>query len=85
MFILLFYVVDPDFVFPKKYPTRCLIGCVFVEDCLRQETYQKLYPEGESSSPYVLICNNPVILPVFFPMQGQHKICKSFISSLFFF
>ncbi|KAF2899219.1 hypothetical protein ILUMI_06955 [Ignelater luminosus] len=65
---------DPDLLFPRKYPTSCLLGCVFVEDCLSQERYRELYPNGESDSPYVLICTNPMILPVFYPMQGQHKI-----------
>ncbi|XP_065167893.1 activating signal cointegrator 1 [Atheta coriaria] len=66
---------DTSIEFPKKYPTKCLLGCVNVDDCLDQETYRKKYGEGgESSSPYVLICSSPVILPMFYPMQGQHKI-----------
>lgn len=71
-----FTFLDPGLVFPRKYPTSCLLGCVFVEDCVSQERYRQLYPDGESDSPYVLICTNPMILPVFYPMQGQHKICK---------
>lgn len=65
---------DPQLEFPKKYPTGCLLGCVFVDDCLEQSEYRRKYPNGESSSPYVLICSSPVILPIFYPMQGQHKI-----------
>ncbi|XP_022911827.2 activating signal cointegrator 1 [Onthophagus taurus] len=65
---------DPSLEFPKKYPTGCLLGCVFVDDCLEQGEYQEKFPNGESGSPYVFICSNPVILPVFYPMQGQHKI-----------
>ncbi|KAK9711842.1 ASCH domain [Popillia japonica] len=65
---------DSTLEFPKKYPTGCLLGCVFVEDCLDQGEYRHRYPDGESNSPFVLICSNPVILPVFYPMQGQHKI-----------
>ncbi|XP_017780567.1 PREDICTED: activating signal cointegrator 1 [Nicrophorus vespilloides] len=65
---------DDTIKFPKKYPTGCLLGCVFVEDCLEQSAYREKYPDGESDSPYVLICSNPIILPVFYPMQGQHKI-----------
>ncbi|GJQ66263.1 hypothetical protein Trydic_g4314 [Trypoxylus dichotomus] len=65
---------DSTLEFPKKYPTGCLLGCVFVEDCLDQREYRQRYPDGESYSPFVLICSNPVILPVFYPMQGQHKI-----------
>ncbi|KAI4468412.1 thyroid receptor interacting protein related [Holotrichia oblita] len=67
---------DPTLEFPKKYPIGCLLGCVFVEDCLDQGEYRHRYPDGESNSPFVLICSNPVILPVFYPMQGQHKICE---------
>lgn len=68
--------LDDTLEFPKKYPTGCLLGCVTVEDCLDQNEYRKRYPNGESNSPYVLMCSNPVILPVFYPMQGQHKICE---------
>lgn len=65
---------DNTLEFPKKYPTGCLLGCVFVEDCLNQNKYNERYPNGESDSPFVFICSNPVILPIFYPMQGQHKI-----------
>lgn len=65
---------DNTLEFPKKYPTGCLLGCVFVENCLNQDKYQEKYPRGESDSPFVFICSNPVILPIFYPMQGQHKI-----------
>lgn len=67
---------DSTLKFPRDYPTSCLLGCVFVEDCLDQETYRKRYPNGESSSPYVFICSNPIILPIFYPIVGKHKICK---------
>ncbi|KAL4703102.1 hypothetical protein ACJJTC_018139 [Scirpophaga incertulas] len=60
--------------FPSFYPTGCLLGCVTVEDCLPQEEYQKKYPEGESDSPYVFICSNPISLRLRFPIKGQHKI-----------
>ncbi|KAF5304904.1 hypothetical protein FQR65_LT00788 [Abscondita terminalis] len=65
---------NPNLEFPKKYPTSCLLGCVFVDDCLSQERYRELYITGESDSPYVLICSKPMILPIFHSMQGQHKI-----------
>ncbi|KAK4885422.1 hypothetical protein RN001_001693 [Aquatica leii] len=65
---------NPSLEFPKNYPTSCLLGCVFVEDCLSQEQYRGLYATGESDSPYVLICSKPMILPIFHSMQGQHKI-----------
>lgn len=60
--------------FPSFYPTGCLLGCVNVDDCLPQEEYRKMYPEGESDSPYVFICSNPVSLRLRFPIKGQHKI-----------
>ncbi|XP_075981685.1 activating signal cointegrator 1 [Anticarsia gemmatalis] len=60
--------------FPSFYPTGCLLGCVNVEDCLPQEEYQKKYPGGESDSPYVFICTNPISLRLRFPIKGQHKI-----------
>jgi ribosomal protein S15P/S13E len=62
--------------FPTQYPNSVLLGCVEVTDCLPQEEYRKLYPDGESESPFVLICENPQELPVKFPIKGQHKICK---------
>ncbi|XP_053614310.1 activating signal cointegrator 1 isoform X2 [Plodia interpunctella] len=69
-------VLNPDMQleFPTFYPTGCLLGCVNVDDCLNQEEYQKKYPEGESDSPYVFICSNPISLRLRFPIQGQHKI-----------
>ncbi|KAJ1530934.1 hypothetical protein ONE63_005771 [Megalurothrips usitatus] len=60
--------------FPEHYPVGCLLGCVTVTDCLAQEEYRLKYPNGESESPFVFICEDPVALPVRFPMQGQHKI-----------
>ncbi|XP_034245904.1 activating signal cointegrator 1 [Thrips palmi] len=65
---------DPNIRFPEHYPTGCLLGCVTVTDCLAQEEYRQRYPEGESDSPFVFICEDPLALPVRFPMQGQHKI-----------
>ncbi|XP_011639868.1 activating signal cointegrator 1 [Pogonomyrmex barbatus] len=63
-------------VFPENYPTGCLLGCVTVTDVLPQKEYRKLYPEGESDSPYVFICENPYMLPIHFPIKGKHKIYK---------
>ncbi|VEN61461.1 unnamed protein product, partial [Callosobruchus maculatus] len=70
------YYQDNTLTFPKEYPTGCLLGCVFVEDCLEQEEYRKRYPNGESNSPFVLVCSNPMILPIFYPIVGKHKICE---------
>ncbi|KAG5328821.1 TRIP4 protein, partial [Acromyrmex heyeri] len=62
--------------FPENYPTSCLLGCVTITDVLSQQEYRKLYPEGESESPYVFICENSYMLPIQFPMKGKHKIYK---------
>ncbi|XP_072760457.1 activating signal cointegrator 1 [Anoplolepis gracilipes] len=62
--------------FPEIYPTGCLLGCVTVTDVLPREEYRTLYPEGESDSPYVFICENSYMLPINFPMKGKHKIYK---------
>jgi hypothetical protein len=63
-------------VFPLTYPTGCLLGCVNIVDCLPQEEYRERYPDGESSSPFVFICESPQELPIRFPVVGKHKICE---------
>lgn len=67
---------DEDFEFPIQYPSGCLLGCVLVQDCLPQEEYRKQYPDGESESPFVFVCNEFQELPIRFPVKGDHKICK---------
>lgn len=62
--------------FPTEYPTSVLLGCVDVIDCLDRQTYSEQYPDGESDSDYVLICENPQELFFKIPMRGKHKICK---------
>lgn len=62
--------------FPTNYPTGCLLGCVTVVDVLSEEDYCKQYPNGDSDSPYVFICEDCYELPIRFPMQGKHKIYK---------
>jgi len=62
--------------FPTEYPTSVLLGCVDVIDCLDRTTYLEQYPDGESDSEYVLICENPQELFFKLPMRGQHKIYK---------
>jgi len=61
---------------PIEYPTSVLLGCVEVVDCLDRTSYLEQYPNGESDSEYVLICENPQELFFKPPMQGQHKIYK---------
>lgn len=67
---------DENMKFPTQYPSGVLLGCVKVTDCLPQEEYRKIYPNGESESPFVFICEDPQELPVRFPIKGEHKICK---------
>ena len=37
---------------------------------------REVYPDGESTSPYVFVCKNPQELLIKFPMSGQHKLFK---------
>lgn len=67
---------SPRLEFPTHYPVGCLLGCVNMVDCLDQEEYRKRFPDGESASPYVFICEDPQELIVKFPMKGKHKIYK---------
>lgn len=62
--------------FPSSYPPSCLLGCVTLVDCLPQEEYRKKFPDGESESPFVFICDEPKELSLKFPILGRHKICK---------
>ncbi|KAJ7994677.1 hypothetical protein DPEC_G00251960 [Dallia pectoralis] len=70
------YKTEP--VFPRDYPTGCLLGCVNITDCLSQEQYTDQFPQTseESGSPFVFVCTNPQELVVKFPMKGKHKIFK---------
>ncbi|KAK7073108.1 Activating signal cointegrator 1 [Halocaridina rubra] len=67
---------DEYIQFPQYYPPGCLLGCVDVTDVLPQEEYRARFPEGESDSPYVFICENPQEMVFKFPMKGHHKIYK---------
>jgi len=60
--------------YPPHYPTSCLVGCVDVVDVLPQEEYREVFPDGESNSPYVFVCENPQELLIKFPMSGKHKL-----------
>lgn len=67
---------DQEVKFPQHYPVSCLLGCVDIVECLAQEDYREEFPEGESESPFVFVCENPQQLAVKFPVKGQHKIWK---------
>lgn len=62
--------------FPHYYPPGCLLGCVDVVDVLPQEEYRERFPDGDSQSPFVFICQNPQEMVLKFPIKGQHKIFK---------
>lgn len=70
------YYNDPNLEFPQAYPTSCLLGFVDLVDVLSKEEYKQKYPNGESESEYVFICENPSELVAKYPMKGQHKIFK---------
>lgn len=70
------HLKDKNLKMPTQYPQGVLLGCVKVTDCLPQEEYRKVYPDGESESPFVFICDDPQELPVRFPVKGEHKIYK---------
>ncbi|ESO09785.1 hypothetical protein HELRODRAFT_183880 [Helobdella robusta] len=67
---------DENIKFPKTYPSSCLLGRVIVEDCISEDDYKDQFPSGESESPFVLICGDPMELKVKFPIKGKHKIYK---------
>ncbi len=74
--IFMIILDNNEFDFPTEYPTSVLLGCIDVIDCLDRNSYLEQYPNGESDSEYVLICENPQELFFKLPMRGQHKICK---------
>ena len=65
---------SPDF--PVQYPTSCLLGYIYLVDCLTQEEYQGKYTEAEQScnSPYVFICMSPKALQFNLEMKGGNKL-----------
>lgn len=75
----------PAHLRPASYPVACLLGCVTVVDCLAQDEYRRAvlqscrcllmmqFPHGDSLSPYVLICEDPAELPVYFPVKVSSR------------
>lgn len=50
-------------VFPMQYATNCLLGAVFLDDCLHQGEYVDEYSaKGEVDDPYAWILSSPEIL-----------------------
>ena len=70
------YGTEPDIqdLLPEEYPVGMLLGRVWVEDCLDQESYRKKFPNALSISPFVLICKEPEKLEFPIPLSSDHKI-----------
>ncbi|AIN95817.1 hypothetical protein LPMP_080070 [Leishmania panamensis] len=68
--------VAPGQVLPKHYPTKVLLGYVYVTDCLDREAYEAAFKpaERQEESPYSFICVEPKVLPFPLPMNGSHKL-----------
>jgi hypothetical protein len=73
---LLYRHIVGDIDFPTNYLTGCLLGCVDLIDCLPQEEYLQIYPQGEISDPYVWVLANPKALPFRLPIEPKQKIFK---------
>ena len=63
---------------PSSYPTSCLLGYVFVVDCLDNASFKARVPETErqEDSEYTFMCSEPKALPFPLQMDGKHKIFK---------
>lgn len=68
--------MSPGQVFPRHYPTRVLLGYVYVTECMDRETYEKAFPpeERQEGSPFSFICTEPKMLAFPLPMDGNHKL-----------
>lgn len=62
--------------FPAHYPTKVLVGYVFVTDCLSREEYEARFPpeERQEECEFSFICHCAVALPFPLPMTGNHKL-----------
>lgn len=61
--------------FPLFYPTKVLLGYVFLVDCLDRENYESAYlpEERQEESTYSFICTGATALLFPLPMMGNHK------------
>lgn len=64
--------------FPEHYPTRVLLGYVYVTACLNREEYEEAFKpeERQEESPFSFICVEPKALAFPLPMSGDHKLFK---------
>nr|CCC48095.1 conserved hypothetical protein [Trypanosoma vivax Y486] len=64
--------------FPKHYPTRVLLGYVFIMDCMDLAKYEATYSEEQrqEGSPFLFICVPGKALSFPLPMSGNHKLFR---------
>ncbi|RNF02948.1 thyroid hormone receptor interactor 4 [Trypanosoma conorhini] len=64
--------------FPKHYPTRVLLGYVYLVECVDSETYNQMFAEEQrqEESPFTFICAEAKALPFPLPMNGDHKLFR---------
>ncbi|PBJ75898.1 hypothetical protein BCY84_10601 [Trypanosoma cruzi cruzi] len=70
--------MKPTQQFPKHYPTRVLLGYVYLVECLDRDTYREMFTEEEIQvdSPFTFICAEAKALPFPLPMNGDHKLFR---------
>eukprot|EP00796_Vickermania_ingenoplastis_P011409 gene11410-7914_t len=68
--------VPPGTPFPEHYPTKALLGSVYLVDCLDREAYEDRFApeERQEDSPFSFLCVEPAALPFPLPMVGNHKL-----------
>lgn len=67
----------PEPVFPKRYPTSCLIGIVDVQDVWPKQTFNERFPKylkKETSNDFVFVLRNPKRLPIPIKCKGSREI-----------
>ncbi|KAG5485736.1 hypothetical protein LSCM1_07147 [Leishmania martiniquensis] len=66
----------PGQAFPRHYPTKVLLGYVYITECLDREAYETAFKpeERQEDSPYSFICVEPKALFFPLPMNGKHKL-----------
>ncbi|KAG5486412.1 hypothetical protein LSCM4_07340 [Leishmania orientalis] len=66
----------PGQAFPKHYPTKVLLGYVYITGCLDREAYEAAFKpeERQEESPYSFICVEPKALAFPLPMNGKQKL-----------
>ncbi|KEG07360.1 thyroid hormone receptor interactor 4 [Trypanosoma grayi] len=70
--------MKPTQKLPQHYPTRVLLGYVYITDCMDRDTYVQTFSEDErqEASPFMFICAEAKALPFPLPMEGNHKLFR---------